>query len=562
MSVIYLHYFLCIYNESNDYFSVFRSFKILLLVKLVVESHVDAFTIRRVVESTFQPDLLVPEANSNQKEESFKVIDISNVNKENNVKSLESKNTEQIVQLIEGDNRVTEKIKTRNNITDVPVTKATEKILNVRTNNITVTTLSSNSILGRASSSSAEAEVETERDGRESLIVTESKTAAAEGTTSINNTLKNSVLSTISSTIVSSEPPNSSEPSVTVTIIKDNGTKSSENYTQMNKTTNYASSNISNEENNTQKYETITIVLDNDNYSTETIVTETMTTTEPDITSKKVDDYTHQESSTVSSLKSVLDNVVHKALELNTEQETTTEENSAGKEDTQFIKDYSTESLIPYWKKYTEIDRKRFNSTEQAANSTNNSETLVHAESVQTSPTIFPSLQMTFSTSKPGSLDKLTHELFKSTSELPPEMPASPGTDPIITLSPVDTTQADITETSSILPRLDVVSSLRAGFIDYSSRFTEEPQTTAFEEKYSTKSSVLNLSEEMSTRIGFTEFLSKEPSLAAITTPESAAPLLEIGSSISNQETTSESVNQMNITQGAIELESQSQLVR
>lgn len=571
-STYLLYYSLYICNISNEHFSLSRSFTILLLVKLAVESHVDAFAIQRVVESTFQPGLIVSESNFKEREESFKVIDISNVNQENNITSTETNNTKQIVEHIEEEhNKATEKIETSKNTTEAPMTKATEKILNVTKNYVTVTTISSNQTLDVTSSNTTEAEEETEGNDIELSTVTESAPTSTESTSSISSTLEDDSIST-------SESPNTSEPPVTITDIEANGTKSSENYTQVYNATNNInsifndngssilndnSSRILNEKNDMlQKYETIKTEVDNDSYSTTTVVTKTAT--ESDISSKETDDYIHQDSSTVSSPKLVSKNLEHKHLELNTVQETTTEEKSAERENTPSIKGYSTESLIPYWKKYTEIDRKRPNSTEQAESSTNGTETLVHAESGQSSPTIFPSLEKAFSTSNIPSLDKLRNELFSLTSQT--DVP--PGTDPVVTLSSVEITQAaDVTaasETSSVLPRLDVVSSLRAGYLDYSSRLTEEPETTAFEEKYSTtvtEASVLNLSEEMTTEIRFTELLSKEPSLTAVTTAESATSLLELGSSISNQETTSESVNQINITQGVIGLASQSQLV-
>lgn len=542
----------------------------------MVESHVDAFTIRRVVESTFQPGVIVPESNFNQKEESFKVIEISNINNGNNVTSSETNNTKQIVSNIEEEhNKATEKIDTTKNITDTPETKATEKILNITNNDATVATLSSNYTTSAASLSTTQAEKETERDDKEALAVTESvsETTATEGKTSISSSLEDDFITTISSKAeddamstansilednsVSSESPNFSESSVTG--IEENVTKSGEKYTKIN----YNISSISSEENSTQRDETITTEVDNYSYVTVTTVTETPTTTELVISSKEVDNYTDKENTTASSPKSVLGNLVNKDLKPTTEQDTITEQNSAERENTELSTDYSTESLIPYWKKYTQIDRKRFNSTEQPANSSSSLETLVHAESGLTLPTIFPSLENTFSTSKVASLDKLTHEQSSSTSELPADMPTSPGTDFVITLSPVETTQPDITETFSVLPRLDVVSSLRAGYLDYSSRFTEEPETTAFEEKIlttTTEANVVNLIEKMSTTVNITEFSSNKPSLA--TTPEPTTSLLELGSSISNQETTTESVNQINITQGVIELASQRQMVR
>lgn len=562
-------------KKSNECFSCFRSFTILLLVKLVVESHVDAFTIQRVVESTFHPGLINSESNYNEKEESFKVIDISN--QQNNITSPETNNTKQIVRNIEEEhNKATEKIERSKNITETPEIKATEKILNVTTNDITVTTSPLNHTLEFASSSTIEAEEETEGDDKVSSTVTESGTTSTESTTSIYSTLEDDFTSTIGSTleensISTRESPNSSEPSVTITDFEANGTKSRENYTQVNNATNYSSSSILNdnsssifyEENNMQqKYETIKARVGNDSYSTRTVVNKP--TTESNISSKESDDYTHQESSTASAPRSVSDQV-HKALEHKTVQEITTEENSVERDNTPFIKGYSTESLIPYWKKYTEIDRKRLNSKEQADFTTNGSETLVHAESGKSSPTIFPSLEKVFGTSNISSLDKRTNELFALTRETG----TPPGTDPVITVSPAETTQvADVTaasQTSTVLRRIDVVSSLRAGYLDYSSRSTEEPQTTAIKEKYSstiTEASVLNLGEEMTTEVSLTEYLSKEPSFAAITTTDSTTSLLELGASISNQEPTSESVNQMNITQGVIGFASQSQLVR
>lgn len=556
----------------------------MLLVKLAVESHVDAFAIRRVVESTFQPSLLDSESNFNQRDESFKVIDISNVNRQNNFTSPETNNTKQkiiVANIEEEHNKATEKIEPKKNITETQEAKATEKILNATTNDIKNTILSSNDTLNATLSSTTAAVEGIERNDKEMSTLTESETTSTEGTTNFSTTLgKDSIsiissriednsISTIRSTlkdvVSTSESLNSSEPSVTATSTEENSTKSGENYTLVNDTLNYTSISILDEESITQQnHETIKTEVDNDSYSTTTVITEIPTTTEPAILSKEVEAYTYKESNTASSPKSVSENFVQTSeLELNTVQKTTTDQNSAERENTPIIEDYSTESLIPYWKKYTEIDRKRFNSTEQAENSTNSSETLVHAESGQTSPTIFPSLEKVFSMSNIPSLDQLTKELLSFTSELPT------GTDAVITLLPVETTQvADATaasQTTSVLPRLDVVSSLRAGYLDYSSRFTKEPETTAFEEKDPTtvtESGVSNMSREMSTSVSFTEFLSKEPSLAAVTTPESTTSLLELSSAISNQEPTSESVSQMNITQGVIGLASQSQLVR
>lgn len=572
----------------------------MLLVNLAVESHVDAFTIQRVVESTFQPDHIVPEANFNEREESFRVIDISNVN---NVTSPETNNTEEIVTNIAKENeKGTEKIETSSNITETPDTKANEKILNVTTNDITDTTLSSNHMLNIASSSTTAAEEGSQRDDIESATATESGTTSTESMTShtdasISSTLEDDSISTITSaldyvsvstlstdgtleddSVSTSELQNTSEQSATVTGIEDNVTKNGENYTRVNNITNYNSSiilsdnssSILNDSNNTQQnFDMTKTEVNNDSYSTRTVIT--TTTTESDLSSKEVDDYTQQESSTASSPISVSENLVQKALDVNIMQDTTTEQNSAEGENTQSVKSDSTESLIPYWKIYKEIDRKRLNSTEQSENSTNSSETLIHAESGQSSPTFFPSLGKEFSISSIPSLDEQTNEPLSLTSELPTNTPISPGTDPIVTLSPTTdavTQVADVTaalQTSSVIPRIGVVTSLRAGYLDYSSRLTEVPETTAFEENDSTtvtETSVPNLSEEISTGVSFTEFFSKEPSFAAVTTTELATSLMELGSTTSNQETTSESVNQMNITQAVIGLASQSQLVR
>lgn len=556
----------------------------MLLVKLAVESHVDAFTIQRVVESTFQPGHLDSKSNFKQRDESFKVIDISNVNGQNNFTSPETNNTKQeiITENIEEEhNKTTEKIETKRNITETQEAKTTEKILNTTTNDIKVTILSSDYTLDATLFSTTEAVEEIERNDKETSTVTESETTSTESTTSFSTTLGKDSISIISSTIEdnsistirstlkdvvsTSESLHSSEPSVTATSTEENSSKSGENYTLVNDTVNNTSISILNEESNTQQnYETIKTEVDNDSYSTTTVITKIPTTNEPDILSKEVEAYTHKESSTASSPKLVSENLLQTSeLELNTVQKTTTDQNSVERENTPIIKENSTDSLIPYWKKYTEIDRKLFNSTEQAEKSTNSSETLVHAESGQTSPTTFPSLDKVFSMSNIPSLDQLTKELLSFTSELPT------GTDAVITLLPVETTQvADVTaasQTPSVLPRLDVVSSLRAGYLDYSSRFTIVPETTAFEEKDPTtvtESGVPNLSREMSTSISFTEFLSKEPFFAAVTSPESTTSLLESSSAISNQEPTTESVSQMNITKGVTGLSSQSQLVR
>lgn len=517
----------------------------MLLIKLAVESQVDAFTIQRIVESTFQPSLIISDSNLNQKEKAFDVIDISNVKQESNNTSPETNNTIQVAENIEeAHNKATEKIETLQNFTETPDVKATEKILNLTTNDITIDVVSS---------STTQTEEESERDYEESSTVTGSETASTESTASISSTLEDDFVST-------SESTGSSDQLVTVTDVEGNTKKSSGNLTLVNRSTGYTSSTgILNEEDSTQqKYETIKTEVDNDSYSTRTVVTKN--TTKSAISSPKIDDYSPQESSTASTPKSLSDNLVYEASEYNV-QDTTTDQISAERESTTLTTANRSEPIVPYWKKYIEIDRKRLSSAEPVESSTNGLETLVHAESGQSSPTMSPSLEKAFNI--PFNIspsDKLTNAPLALTSEFSTYVPIRSGTDPVNTLTSTETMQvADATaalQTTSDLPRPEVVSSLRGGYLDYSSRSTGEPETTTFEGKYltvETDANFVNLSEELSTEIGSTESSNNETSVAVVTTAST------LRSTTSNQETTSKNIN---ITQGVIGLASQSQLVR
>lgn len=532
-----MYNFLCIYSKSNENFSLFRSFTILLLIQLAVETQVEAFTIQRIVESTLQPDLMISESNFNQKEEGFKVIDISNVKQKKNNPSPEINNTKQVKNIEEEHNKLAEKIETLKNLKETTDVKATDKIFNLTINDINIDV---------ASSSTTKTKVETEREYEDSSIFTKSGSSSTEST-SISSAPEDDSTST-------SETSSSSELQVTVTDAEENTTKSSENSTQVNNSTKYSSSTgILNEVDSTQqKYETIKTEVDNDSYSMKTV--NTKNETDLDISSTKIDDYSSQESGRVSTTKSVSDNLVNEASELNHVEEITTDPNSAEKEYTTLAASFALEPFVPYWRKYTEIDRKRLNSTEPVEGQVSK-ETLVHAESGQNSPTIFPSLEKAFSIPfKISDSNKMTNEPSSLTSELSTDVSAGPESDLVNTL-----------QTISDLPRVDIVSSLRAGYLDYSSRSTEEPEMTTFDGKKitsGTEANVVNLSEELLTEVSSLESLDKETPVMAITTPESVTTLLGLRSTTTKPETTSKNISETHITEVARGLASQSQLVR
>lgn len=149
--------------------------------------------------------------------------------------------------------------------------------------------------------------------------------------------------------------------------------------------------------------------------------------------------------------------------------------------------DKSTESLIgsqssattvPYWKKYTIIDRKRTSSTteENTLTSTEKDE-LIPAGSAQSSI----SLEKAFSiTSDIPSLENLKNDLLQQTSKLS----TTESTKDVNTKSPIpfETSSSTSLEFNERTNRIGVVSSKRAGFLDMSSRSTAETTTEVISE--------------------------------------------------------------------------------
>lgn len=210
-----------------------------------------------------------------------------------------------------------------------------------------------------------------------------------------------------------------------------------------------------------------------------------------------------QKKNTITSTREARDDItstttqitkqsMYYGLKTTEDMNTTTAENMTTNETVKET-DKSTESLtgeqssvtvVPYWKKYTVIERKRISvTTEEDTVTSTEKEELVPAGSAQSSV----SLEKAFSiTSDIPSLEKLKNDLLERTNKLS----STENAQEIDTSTPTssETSSTMSTDTNNRTNRIEVVSSKRAGFLDLSSRSTAPDLSSRSTEEATTES--------------------------------------------------------------------------
>lgn len=144
-------------------------------------------------------------------------------------------------------------------------------------------------------------------------------------------------------------------------------------------------------------------------------------------------------------------------------------------------------TVIPYWKKYTTIERKRLTTEGNSEIPTKKDEDMAILETGQTTLSFHKAFSVP---SDIPSLENLKNELLSLNMKLSTRVPdvlSSPIT--VATVIPL-TSESDgisTTETKSEATKIDVVSSMRAGFLDHSSRpTTTERDITTIQKELTT----------------------------------------------------------------------------